>query len=375
MKKRINRKIKALCGVIIAFSVAFAVTDVEGVCKRTDVTAVTAETFCAENTETTASGSGLGDVVSSVVGGIGSGGIGDIVGGIGSSGGIGDALGGIGDSLSGITGGLSGIFGGLTGGGTTVGTTSAPLTTTPSAGFIIPVPAATTVAPTENTESTVSTTEAHVTGETVNATASSNPYTKPTGTFKAGDTDETIKWLQWIFIYTDYGLAEDGITGVLDEATVEVVKKLQLENGLTADGNINEDVIKAAEILYYKTVLGGDADAVEVSLELTSGAIVSEPSAVQEKQSGEAFKILLIVVVVIIWMMAIGGIVIMFVLKKKSLASAKLNKVQNDEKSSENEAADNTDAENKESENKEDKGKVEIGSLSDLFEAADKNGK
>ena len=91
----IKKKLAFLCSSVIVFSVAFALIAVNNG-KMTDVTTATAKTYYAENTESTATTRGsLGDAVSSVVGGIGSGsggGIGDIIGGIGSgsSGGIGD---------------------------------------------------------------------------------------------------------------------------------------------------------------------------------------------------------------------------------------------------------------------------------------------
>ena len=372
MEKMIKKKLAFLCSSVIVFSVAFALIAVNNG-KMTDVTTATAKTYYAENTESTATTRGsLGDAVSSVVGGIGSGsggGIGDIIGGIGSGsgGGIGDIIGGIGSGSGGgigdAIGGIGEALGGLTGGATTEKTTSAPATTSSAnGGLIIPVPAAT-----QNTtvkSETTTTTEAESTaGETVDYSATSNPYTKPTKTFKAGDRDESIKWIQWIFVYTHYGLDEKGITGVLDENTVAVVKKLQQENGLTADGNITEDVIRAAEVLYYKTVLGGDVSAVEVSLETTTGAPATVPTQTTEGQSNVS-GVLLIIVLVIIWVLAIGGIVLLFVFRKKKISSRKGGKTV---------AESNADSGEK-NESKDEK-QGTISSLSDLFEEADKEDK
>lgn len=280
-------------------------------------------------------GSGSSGNIGDVVGSIGSGSsgsIGDIIGGIGSGssgnlgdavGGMSDALGGVGDALGGIGGGMGDsigdIFGGLGGnssGTSTVTTTNAP-TTSVDVGLIIPVPAATqtteALTETEAQSQTDSTNnESKAEGETVDYAATVNPYTKPTATFVAGDEDETIKWLQWIFVYTGYGLDDNGITGVLDDDTVAVVKKLQKENKMTVDGNITEDVIKATEVLYYQSILGGDVSAIEVSSQATTGVDVSYESVDAEDGVGVS-AILLIVVIVIIWIFAIGAIVLLFV--------------------------------------------------------------
>ena len=224
--------------------------------------------------------------------------------------------------------------------------------------MIIPVPAATQT-PTEVATTVPSVSETLATGETVDYAAVSNPYTKPTATFVAGDEDETIKWLQWIFIYTGFGLNDNGITGVLDEDTVAVVKKLQHENKMTVDGNITEDVIKAAEVLYYQSVIGGDASAIEVSSDATTGENVSNQSVDTAKGNGIPVA-LLIVVLVIIWVLAIGGIVLLFIFKKKKINAAK------------NVAAEQ--AENKETKT-DGTETTSIKSLSDLFEEAENKDK
>ncbi len=369
-----KRKFLALCSTVIALSVCFAVFSVDA---RTEnnVTTATAKVFYAEKIEETeTTNSSLGNLVGDVVGGIGSGssdGIGDILGGIGSdsSGGVGDALGGIGDSfggigdaLGGIGGGLGDIFGGLLG-DSSRDTTAAPVATTSAdVGLIIPVPAATQT--TSETVTTTEATEAQTVGETVDYAATSNPYTKPTGTFVAGDEDETIKWLQWIFIYTHYGLNDNGITGVLDEDTVAVVKKLQHENELTVDGNITGDVIKAAEVLYYQAILGDDVSAIEVSSDNTTGEPVSSQTPVSGEEKSAPVA-LLIVVLVIIWVLAIGGIVLLFIFKKKKLSAQKAAEGM---QTSATQAQENSQIEKEEN-------KSGISSLSDLFEEADKNNK
>ncbi len=327
-------------------------------------------------------GSGSSGNIGDVIGDIGSGSsgnIGDVIGdiGSGSSGGLGDAVGGIGDALGGVGDALGGVgsgmgdslgdvLGGLGGNGSgTVVTTTAPvLTTSADIGLIIPVPAATQITTEAETESeteaqTASTDdESKATGETVDYAATVNPYTKPTATFVAGDEDESIKWLQWIFVYTGYGLGDDGITGVLDEDTVAVVKKLQKENKMTVDGNITEDVIKAAEELYYKVILGGDVSAIEVLSQATTGVNGSEGTVAVDNANGVPV-ILLVVILVIIWGLAIGGIVFLFILKKKKSA------LQNAEQAKSEEKKDASQTEAKES----------LSSIADLFEEAEKNKK
>lgn len=255
-----KKKITVLCSVIVVLSICFAMFGVNNTFENDTTTAIIKSYYAPKNETTegnvldgvgniigglgdvTLGGSSLGDVtLGDSLGNIGSGssdGLGD------SLGGIGDAMGGIGDALGGVVGGmgdsLGGIFGGLGNGSGTVVKTTAPATTSADIGLIIPVPAA-TQAPSE-TQAPSTSSESSVAGETVDFASTANPYTKPTASFVAGDEDETIKWIQWIFVYTGYGLKDDGITGILDEDTVAVVKKLQHENKLTVDGNINEDV-------------------------------------------------------------------------------------------------------------------------------------
>jgi hypothetical protein len=371
-----KKKITALCSVMVVLSICIAMLGVANFNVENDVTMATIKNYNAPKTEDTTSNAsgGIGDIlggigdgssggIGDVLGGIGdgsSGGIDDVLGGIGdgSSGDIGDSLGGIGDALGGVAGGigdsLGGIFGGSSG---TVVKTTAPATTSADIGLIIPVPAATQT-PSE-TQAPSTSSESSVAGETVDFGSTANPYTKPTASFVAGDEDETIKWIQWIFVYTGYGLKDDGITGVLDEDTVAVVKKLQHENKLTVDGNINEEVIKAAEVLYYQSMLGEDVSAIEVSSDATTSVTVSTP--VDNGNNGDnTTVILLIVILVIIWVLAIGGIVLLFVFKKKKINATKIaaaEQVENKETKT-----DGTET-------------TSIKSLSDLFEEAENKDK
>ena len=372
-----KRKFAVFCTFIVVLSICIAMFGATNFNLKNEVTTATVKNYYAPKTEETTSNA-LGGV-SDILGGIGngsSGEIGDILGGIGSGssngigdslGGIGDSLGGIGDSLGGIAGGigdtLGGILGGFGGNGSgTVVKTTVPATTSADIGLIIPVPAATQTPSETQTAST--SVESSVAGETVDFAATSNPYTKPTSTFSAGDEDETIKWIQWIFVYTGYGLKDNGITGVLDEDTVSVIKKLQHENQMTVDGNINENVIKAAEVLYYQSILGDDVSAIEVSSDATTGANVSSPT-VNNEGGNNISVVLLIIILVIIWVLAIGGIVLLFIFKKKKINASKNT-------TAENESAGKSNADLTENTNKE---TSEIKSLSDLFEEAERNDK
>ncbi len=388
-----KRRLMALCCMMIAFAICFAMMNSSKAQSKSNVSTATAKVFYAEKNESTdekvgsisgmVSGyvseldsenhaddlnnlgeslSGFGDSLSGF--GDSLGGIAETYSGIGDSlGGVVDSIGGIGDSFSGIGSGLGdglgsglgnaigGVFGNLFGdSNTTTEITTVVPTTSPQDGLIVPVPAATQ----EEKTVVVTVYETVIVNETVTVIATSNPYIKPAGTFVAGDKDETIKWLQWIFVYTGYGLEEEAITGVLDDATIEVVKKLQRESGLPVDGNVNNDVIKAAETLYYQSAIGKDLTAVEVSLASTVPATTSNQTAVSGNQNSITVA-LLVIVLVIIWVLAIGGIILLFVFRKKKIAK---------EKSEEAPAEKNN-------EQKSD----EISGLSDLFEEADKNSK
>ncbi len=150
-------------------------------------------------------------------------------------------------------------------------------------------------------------------GETVDFAATQNPYQKPTGELKGGDTGEGVKWVQWMFIYTRYGLKDNGITGIFDEDTVAVVKKLQKEYGLFVDGKVNDEVINFIEVLYYQSVYSTTSLG---STEPTEGTTVIINEDNVKKDSG--LVIGLIIAVVVVWVVAIGFIVALFILKKKN---------------------------------------------------------
>ncbi len=377
-----KKKITALCSVIVALSVCLTIFCVNGT-EKTDVITATAKVYYAEKQESTTNiGGGIGNILGGVAESLGvdpSGlgdslghsvsdaveNFGDTVGSFGDVvGGMGDAFGGVGDVLGGLGGNLGGLLGGVFGDTTQQTTVAPPQTTSDLPGLIIPVPAATTTTTSATTEPTIETTESETTevdiaeGETVDYAVTSNPYKKPTDTYSAGDEGEGIKWIQWIFIYTDYGLSDDGITGILDEDTIAIVKKLQHENNLTVDGNITEEVIKAAEVLYYQSILGDGASAIEVASQATTGEGVSNSSG--ESQDGNDIPVALLVIVLVIgWLFAIGSIVLLFIFKKKKNAAKNVE---------ENEATE-------ESAGSADENKNSISSIADLFEEADKKSK
>ncbi len=262
-----NKKITALSIVILLIAISFTVAGYENYGKEFDVTYVGVNTYAAE--ETVSSTASLGEFVSQKVDGVTNIGgiigdvsdIGNSLGGLigggagGSSGGFGDALGGIGDALGGIIGGIGGSSGGT---GSEGSDSSTYNVNSETMGYIDIVPAVSDFSPVITTQPTSAVTSVN---ETVDFAATAIPYAKPTGELKGGDKGDGVKWMQWIFIYTRYGLKDDGITGVFDEDTMAVVKKLQKENGLTVDGIVDDEVIDKIELLYFRVTYSTTAPA------------------------------------------------------------------------------------------------------------------
>ncbi len=253
---------------------------------------------------------------------IGSGSVGSIIGGSG----LGDV------NLGGVIGGLGGALGGVISGiGNSGIIPSTPQSTynvnTETVGYIDIVPAASQYVPVvPSQQATVpvvvapSTTKSANLNETVDFAADNNPYQRPTTTLKGGDTGEGVKWMQWIFIYTRYGLKDDGITGIFDEDTMAVVKKLQKENGFTVDGVVDDEVIDKIELLYFQAIHSTTEEETETKAVVTT-------AVAEESDSGltGGLKILLIAVIAI-WVVAIGFLTTMFVLKKKKASKNKKTK-------------------------------------------------
>ncbi len=334
MKKRFM----ALCMAIVMVAVAFAVVGAKGNDNVADVSYVQRNTYGESETEKTTlftnpvdnfigdkveGASNTYDVLSDLAGIAG-----DIGGSvtIGSGGGIGDALGGIGDALGGVGGAFGGLFGEE---GTPTqnnqGVTYSVVET--NVGHIQVVPAATqsystvTVPGVSTVTPTIGTTASLNTAETVDFAATKNPYQKPAGDLKGGDTGEGVKWMQWIFIYTRYGLKDDGITGVFDEDTMAVVKKLQKENNMTVNGIVNDAVIDKIELLYFQATYTQPTLAASTT---RSDVKITSPVVVPEQDN--TVIILLVVLIVLVWIVAIAFIVTMVIKSKKKKAQSQEKK-------------------------------------------------
>ena len=321
-----SKKITAFSFAVLFAAVSVVTIGFGKVKNEADTTYADINTYAAEETVSTTeslgdfvngkieSVSNIGGIISDVsdignnLGGMmgGLGGFGDILG--GSSGGIGDAFSGIGDALGGIMSGLGGT-GDLGIGGSTSPTYDV---NTETIGYIDVVPAVSDYLPSTSGVQ-ASSTEA-VVNETVDFAVNANPYTKPTAELRGGDKGDGVKWMQWIFIYTRYGLKDDGITGVFDEDTMAVVKKLQKENGLSVDGIVDDEVIDKIELLFFKATYTTSAPA--VATQPTTQVATTE--AVQDGKGNSVTGIIAIVIIIaIVWVVAIGGIIVLFVLKKK----------------------------------------------------------
>ena len=301
-----------------------------------------------------------------------SGGLGDLLGGLGGSGDFGggllDGFGGIG----GIFGDGGDIIGSVIGGnGSNGGNTSNNGTLNTTIGdnyiYIDPVPAAT-----QNQQSTSSSVNVSASApstnpvaETINPLATFNPYARPTGEIKPGDMGDNVKWIQWNLIYTGYGLQGKEITGVYDDETVEVMKKLQAEKGLTPDGIINDDDIAATELLYYEHVINVQTTAPQSTATGTTAVVV--PGAVDDNDGGSDILVIIIAVVLIaiIWFIAFVVIAIIFIAKKsKAKKAPKAPAVQGAKVEAKTESEETKEIkESKETKNGD-------MSLSDLFEEA-----
>lgn len=280
-----------------------------------------------------------------------------------ASGGFLDGIGGI----SGIVGDVGDLFNGILGG--SYGSQStAPVATYPvntnNVGYIDPVPAATYIQNQSQTvvKSTTSVTPetsaaAYAQAETVDFSLTANPYAKPTGEIKSGDSGDGVKWIQWMFIYTNYGLSGKDITGVYDKDTEELVKKLQQENGLTADGVVNDEVIDKIELLYYQYTV--TATTAKPSNIITAPESIEVTSPQADSESGNSALLIVIIAIALIWCIAIIAVIVIFVMKKK--------------KTSQKNASDETDVSVSETADSESQSSDKHDmSLSDLFEEADK---
>ncbi len=326
-----NKKITAisLAILIVALSVTVGSIKLSGNLNYLD-SYVNLNTYAAKQTTETTQSLGdfvgdkvenvtiLGDIVgdaSDVIGDLG----GSLGGGLGNLGGLGDAIGGIGDALGGLIQDANGGSSNNGGSGNNSPTynvnseTMAPIDIVPAVSNYNPVIPSSSVP--ASTASTVN--------ETVDFSATKNPYKKPDGDLKGGATGDGVKWMQWIFIYTRYGLKDNGITGVFDEDTVAVVKKLQKENGLVTDGIVNDEVKDKIELLYFQATYSTSSPAEETTASTTLPVVQN----VSENKDDNAGFIVLAIIVAVVWLIAIGFIVAFFIIKKKK-KSGKKSKVK-----------------------------------------------
>ncbi len=336
-----KRKITVLSSLIICLAIFVTVIGFGTDSIKTDTTMVEINMQYAK--ETSATTNAIGSLIENVAGGNV---IGDALNGAGqnisnalegvtgnlsgASGNVGDALGNVSEALGSIGngGGLAGIVGGIGDAIDGISSALSGLTTTKPAttelDTITPVPAASqydtqAANPIVNKNTTEPTTTLpEGAGETVDYSATYNPYKKPTVELKAGDKDNSVKWVQWIFIYTHYGLREDGITGVLDDDTVHLIKRFQAEKGLTVDGNMNKDFVDSLELYFYECTFGTGS---------TTAAPLTQPTQMEttaDADSGEKNSNLpiLIVSLVLIWVLAIItiAVLVIFLKKKKTVA-------------------------------------------------------
>ena len=270
--------------------------------------------------------------------------------------------------FGGIIGDVGDIVGSIIGGNSGDNTqNSAPVVTYPvstdNVGFIDPVPAVTYIQGQTTVPVVSATTPPMVNtssqSETVNFAATGNPYKKPAGEIKPGDSGEGVKWMQWMFIYTNYGLTGKSVTGVYDAETEALVKKLQQEKGLACDGVVNDAVIDKIELLYYEHSVTATTAAPSVILTAPETIGVTSPVV----DGGEKNSTLGIVIIILaaIWCIAIIAIMIIFMLKKKKKKNAVEDKTEVSETSE-----TQTVSEKPETSEKKDM------SLSDLFEEANK---
>ncbi len=344
-----KRKINLFCACFVALTLTVTVVGVKANTEK-NIQIVDLDTYAASEdiVSTTAS---LGDFVSEKVDGFTGAGeiIGDISDVAGDLGNLGGGLfDGIGDSFSGLGDSLGGILGGLGAGAST----TAPPTTEPdtykvdktTSAYIEPVPYATVGNTTTTEEKTDKTDDLK---ETVDFSATQNPFKKPTGELKGGDKGEGVKWMQWVFIYTRYGLKDDGITGVFDEDTIAVVKKLQKEKGLEVDGIVDSEVIAQIDLLYYEAVYGNTSSTAFVAS--SSDSLVYNTAPVSNGDADNSLAnggTIIAIVLALIWIIAIGLIVILFLIKRKKKKNGKKSNTDtNDSVATETSKEDKTETE------------------------------
>ncbi len=259
---------------------------------------------------------GIGEAISSFIDSEAVGQFGDTLSGFAE--GFGQLGGGFADIFSGLGSGSGGsIFDSLLGGGGTQNTTYP--TASYTGGYIDPV---VTKSPTKATQPNKSADAAPSAthGATVDYALQTVPYAKPSGELKEGDKGDGVKWLQWIFIYTHYGLRDDGITGVMDEDTIAVVKKLQQERGFEVNGKVDQKLIDAAEALWYQ-YKNNTATTVTVPSVPETAAV----AAANGNAAGKSAIVLGVIIIALVWVVAIALIVFILIYRRRGNKKAKKN--------------------------------------------------
>lgn len=204
------------------------------------------------------------------------------------------------------TAAIDDFFGGLFGRTTTEGTT-------------VPGETASSETETETTTETEYQTATPVTGETINRNMP-NPYAKPAVTLNPGAQNDGVKWMQWIFIYTGYGLQDNGLTGVYDNATLAVVEKLQKENGFTVNGTVDSKTIDKIDLLYYQYKVGADTSARYIAPSATLQTVTESVTQSSFLNSIKNHKWLTAAfIVVAIWLIVAVAILLTMTAKKRRL--------------------------------------------------------
>lgn len=368
-----KKSIYILCAVVLCVSLAITLNGNFLVQNKTDSTYARLDTYAEGETEsgavsTTANAIGnlvgsfvednpqIGDKVSGIAGGIGSGieGVGQLASGLGEGFLEGlepePGLGFGGEDASSSAGGIFDIFGGLLGGigSTTAASTSPTGTNDTTYNYHTITPIVTLPAETTGTQSSSAeaSSEAESTAESL-----VNPYQKPSKEFKPGEKDESIKWLQWIFVNTGYGLNSDGITGEMDSATVTLIKKFQKERGMKEDGCLTSAVVSEAEIFYLEKTFGTGDSTAKGDVANVSHTDSYNVTAGEDREAPiETF----IIIVCAIWIIALSVIIIIVLLKRNKKAAKEEKKEEKSDSASDKPSSGG------------------ISSLSDLFEEANK---
>ena len=336
-----NRKIIALCMAVVVTCSFIAVSggknpdnsDVNDVSTAVieqkyngagvrDEAADMNDTVATTVTTTSANSSdlGLGDLAG-LLGGSGDSGIGDLLGG-GGSGGLGD-IGSVGEIFSDAGDVIGSIFGNGSSSNNNNNNSQNYVPVTQNSGYgsnyLDPVPAATYVqsqTPTagtsaDTTQTSVSETVASSV-ESIDMGSTSNPYKKPAEDIQPGDSNDGVKWVQWMLQFTNYGLQGKTIDGVYDDETQGIVKKFQKEQGLKDDGIINSATVDRLELMYYRYAMTLTTVAPTVST--TVPQITDEQSNEDDKGIPTAA---IVAIIAAVWCIAIGVIVALLIIKKK----------------------------------------------------------